>query len=185
VPNARQRLRRIIAALAIAMGFSAPGQSVATPNADGPATYEALRSMALSVKPGDIGITPPAKGVYGVVMDLDIDGSTATVVSFSSGDASIYLSTGGGMIGGRSHKEVAAAANRFVDAAQAQLGLLKRTRTFPRPGPGRVIFYVLTATGVLTADGDESTLAESREPLSPLFIAGQDVITRLRQTHPK
>jgi len=53
------------------------------------------------------------------------------------------------------------------------------TRTFPLPRVGRTVFYMLTDSGVLTAEADENDLGEQRHALSPLFYAGQDVITQL------
>ena len=51
-------------------------------------------------------------------MDMDVSGRTATITSFGTGDASFYLSTGGGTIGsGQASEEVAAAAKKFVAAA--------------------------------------------------------------------
>ena len=50
----------------------------------------------------------------------------------------------------------------------------------PRPGPAEVTFYALTSQGVLTASRPEDDLGEGRDPLSPLFHAGQEVITQLR-----
>jgi hypothetical protein len=75
------------------------------------AMYEGLRAQALATKPGDLGIEPSAELlVYGVVMDMDIGGNTATIVSFSTGDTSLYYSTGGGTIGAGGQETVATAS---------------------------------------------------------------------------
>jgi hypothetical protein len=43
------------------------------------------------------------------------DGGSYTVVAFADGSASIYLSTGGGHIGGVAHENVRKAAKALVD----------------------------------------------------------------------
>jgi len=114
--------------------------------------YEELRAMALGMQPADLGQSevPPGQP-YGIVMDIDVRGQTATLTSFASGDASLYLSTSGGTIGGGEHEAVAAAAKRFVQAAGEHVGGMAGADSQPRPGAGQVCFYVLTSQGVLGA----------------------------------
>jgi hypothetical protein len=55
---------------------------------------------------------------WGVIMDWVVSNATATVIAFSDGHASIYLSTGGGFIGGgESHESVRNAAKKMVAIA--------------------------------------------------------------------
>jgi len=54
-------------------------------------------------------------------MDWDLGDGIATFISFSTGDASMYLSSGGGLIGGGHHENVSVAAKTFVDKAQQYL----------------------------------------------------------------
>src|ERR1044072_5497440 len=64
--------------------------------------YEDLRNMAFGATQEQIGVNIPANEtkIYGVIMDWDVGEGIATVVAFQSGDASVYLSSGGGVIGG-------------------------------------------------------------------------------------
>lgn len=103
-----------------------------------------------------------------------------TLTSFSSSDASLYLSTGGGTIGSGEHQAVANAAKKFVEAAGEHVREMARTDDQPRPGAGCVSFYVLTSQGVAGVNRPEQDLGEGRDALSGLFYAGQDVITQLR-----
>jgi len=145
------------------------------------AIFDELRSMALGLKPADLGLGEIRPGQpYGIVMDIDVDGQTATLTSFLSGDASLYLSTGGGTIGGGEHDPVANAAKKFVEGAGEHLREMAPADEQPRPGAGQVSFYVLTSEGVVGANRFEQDLGEGRDALSPLFYAGQDVITQLR-----
>src|ERR1700677_1402473 len=74
--------------------------------------YLSLRSSAIGRTPEELGLEPASDPsvAYGVVMDWGmatpggLKTAVATLTSFSSGDASLYLSTGGGVIGGIGHE---------------------------------------------------------------------------------
>src|SRR5215831_240089 len=65
-------------------------------------TYLGLRNMALSIastekqQPSKTGSDDP----LAVLMDLSTTQSTATIVAYADGTASIYISNGGGYLGG-------------------------------------------------------------------------------------
>lgn len=48
--------------------------------------------------------------VFGVIMDTTFASGTVTLVALADGTASLYASTGGGVIGGGAHERVAVAA---------------------------------------------------------------------------
>jgi hypothetical protein len=153
---------------------------------EGRAMYEQLRTMALHTRAGDLGIqasgTEPV--LFGIIMDMDIGGETATLVAFETGDASLYLSTGGGVIGGGTHRSVAEAARRFIASARAVRSSVSRAEGFPRPGRGEATFYLLTTEGTFTATRTEEGLAHGGDAFSALFSVGQDLLTQLRLTEP-
>jgi hypothetical protein len=150
--------------------------------ADGREMFDRLRHLALSRRPADVGVADlPPHAAYGVVMDLAVDTGFASVVAFSTGDASVYLSSGGGFIGGASHERVNTAAKRFVAAANHALNLMVLATDTPLPAPGTTRFSVLSADGIFTVAAPEDDLGEQRSALSPLFYAGQDVITAYRE----
>jgi hypothetical protein len=68
--------------------------------------YEGLRNMALNITADQLKLTLPVDQtrVYGIVMDWDLGEGVATFISLETGDASMYLSNGGGMIGGSGHE---------------------------------------------------------------------------------
>jgi hypothetical protein len=153
---------------------------------EGRAMYEQLRTMALHTRAGDLGIRAGAIEplVFGIVMDMDIDGETATLVAFETGDASLYLSTGGGVIGGGAHPAVAEAARRFVASARAVRNSASRAESFPRPGRGEATFYLLATAGTFAATRTEEGLAGGRDAFSAVFSEGQDLLAQLRLTEP-
>jgi hypothetical protein len=147
-------------------------------------TFIGLRNMFLQSSREKLGL--PAVSVptepWGVMMDMSVAKGTATasVTSLSDGNASIYLSTGGGYIGGVGKLPIHNAAQKFVRAAAEFQPMMKTTTEFPLPEPSQVNFYVLTDSGVFTARVPEQELNQRRHPFTKLFAAGQEVITQYR-----
>jgi hypothetical protein len=113
-------------------------------------------------------------------MDWRIPKGSATVVAISDGNASVYLSHGGGFIGGFAHESVRKAAQLTVAAANEIRPQMHPTTTYPLPQPGEVTFYALTDNGVFTASALEADLKSGRSPFSKLSNAAQEVITQYR-----
>jgi hypothetical protein len=133
-----------------------------------------------------LGISDAASSkAYGVVMDMGMTEGTATVVSFLSGEASIYLSSGGGWIGGGPRPTVNQTARKFVTAASESLGRMRQVFDTPLPKPDHVVFYVLTPEGIFSADSSEAELAGGHSALDTLYAAGQDVISAYRELEDK
>jgi hypothetical protein len=145
-------------------------------------TYAALRRQALSIQRSDVGIPEPSPEApaWGILMETGYPEATATLLALGDGTTSLYLSTGGGVIGGHAYQDVRVANAEFVEAANRHYQHLQPTDTFPLPADGQTVFYVLTDSGVLTGDGREEELGLGRHPLSALFHEGQRVITQLR-----
>jgi hypothetical protein len=160
------------------------GTSVASENTQPPEeVYLGLRNIWFTTKPEDLDITfePESKVPYAIVMDIGIDGNTATIVSSIIGDGSMYTSTGGGVIGGIEHENVRKASIDFVTVAGGLIEKTKLTTEFPLPSGNNIKFYLITPSGVYTTEEvDADLLASGSHELSPLFFAGNDVITELR-----
>ena len=164
--------------------------STSTPAARTPRsgeTYVALRHQGLHRSRAELGVPKPSEASepWGVLMETGYEKASATVVAFSDGNASIYLSTGGGFIGGAGREPVRQAAINMVRVAGPFVSQMTPTKTFPLPDRGRTIFYLRTDEGVLTGGATEEELGKRRHPLAPLFFAGQDVITQYRLLDPK
>ena len=138
-----------------------------------------LREKLLTSSPEEIGLSgkdAEAK-VWGAMMEVSFSGGTATLVSVRDGTASLYTSSGGGMLGGYvAQKE----AKRFVTEAEKHLASMKPAKSFPYPEVGRMKFYVLTRDGVYIAEAGEQEVQSERHALFPLFLAGNEVLTALR-----
>jgi hypothetical protein len=113
-------------------------------------------------------------------MDWGVSNGSATVVALSDGSASIYISSGGGYIGGQSNEAIRKAAERTVNIAGEFQPQMRSTTTYPLPQRGEVIFYVLTDSGIFTASASEQELKSNRHPMSKLANAAQGVVTQYR-----
>ncbi len=104
----------------------------------------------------------------------------ATVVSFATGDASLYTTSTFGVIGGIGHESVRSAAKSFVQAADRYFADAKPTTDHAYPLPGKVKFYLITFHGVRVIDADFASICTMKDKYSSLFGQGQNVLTQLR-----
>ena len=141
---------------------------------------QALRNLALTAPPSRFGPTKPHQP-FAVIMDVAGQKEVVSVLATSSGDAALYISTGGAITGGIRHEAVREAANRLIAQAARQLPELKKTTNLAYPGKGNVAFFVRTPEGISTATAPEWELRGQHHPLSPFYIAGQNLITELRR----
>lgn len=149
--------------------------------------FEGLRNMAFTVTPEQFGLTIPADKivVYGVVMDWEMGGATVTTISYQTGDASLYLSSGGGIIGGGQHQNVNSAAKQFVRLAQTFLDKATKTELSPLPSTDEVKFYFLTNKGVYVGQEQMKNFENNSSIWLKLFEEGNNVLTELRNTSEK
>jgi hypothetical protein len=142
-----------------------------------------LREMFLSTTAGQAGLsaTPEFPHVFGAALDWPIGEHIATVVALADGTASLYTTSTFGIIGGSGHSSVRRAAQRFVATAEKHLAESVRTLSHPYPVPNKVRFYLLAYDGTRTIEADLEPTYSGAGKYSPLFGAGQDVVTELRQ----
>lgn len=146
--------------------------------------YVRLRNRAFSATPEQLGLS--LKGgktaVYGVVMDWDVGGGIATLVAFQTGDASMYFSGGGGLIGGGQHASVNKAAKIFVKKAQEYFEKTSKAEATPLPEKNCITFYLLTNKGKFAAQELLKNFDNSTSPWLELFEEGNNLINELRTT---
>ncbi|NNT73260.1 hypothetical protein HKT18_13630 [Flavobacterium sp. IMCC34852] len=146
-------------------------------------TFEDLRSMAFKVTPEQLGLSLSKDKtiVYGVVMDWEMGGATASTVAYQTGDASLYLSSGGGVIGGGQHENVNVAAKHFVNFAQTFLDKSIKSETTALPEKNQVIFYLLTNKGIYAGKEEMKNFENNSFAWVKLFEEGNKVLTELRK----
>lgn len=149
--------------------------------------YSKLRKIAFSITPEQLGLQIPDDKtlVYGIVMDWEMEGATATTVSYQTGDASLYLSSGAAVIGGGKHPNVNSAAKQFVDIAQVYLDKTTKTEEASLPETNYVKFYFLTNKGIYTAQEQVKNFESNSSSWLRLFEEGNNVLTELRKVSEK
>ena len=112
-------------------------------------TYLDLRDLAFKTSRAKLGLLPMLASTqsWGVIMDWGLTKGTATVFVFSDGNASVYLSSGGGFIGGAQHESIRKAARKMVAIAADCQPHAHLTTNYPLPEHSQVIFYLLTDVG--------------------------------------
>ncbi|HEY6253823.1 MAG TPA: hypothetical protein VI685_28025 [Candidatus Angelobacter sp.] len=163
----------------------AQNQKAAT---NGAPVYMSLRNQLLQGSRAQLGLpatSAPAEP-WAALMEMGTPEGTATVVAVSDGTASIYLSSGGGYIGGgQQHQAIRNACENMLGFTRQYQPLMHPTRDFPLPQAGWIVFYAVTDAGVFTAGAPEQELASRHDWLGNLYAAGQDIVTQYRLTSPK
>jgi hypothetical protein len=160
---------------------------MSTPPKADPAIYPRLREHMLTSKLPNF--EPGA--LQKVLMDWHVANGTATVLAGtdsagSTYDASVYLSSGGGFIGGgRSYPEVREAAARAIQLAKEEMHSFSKTETFGLPDREMVAFFITTGDGAYSIVAKEADLRNGTGPLAPLAAAMQAIITGYRMRHEK
>lgn len=144
--------------------------------------YEGLRQTALNTTHEQLDLDLPAEQVrtYGVVIDVASAAGLATYVAFETGDASMYTSTGGGIIGGIGHEAVRGAARALVKTAGEQVSNLAPAEKTPLPDARRVKIYVLTNQGRYVAEDSTDNFFSPSGRNRALWTAANELLTELR-----
>ena len=150
----------------------------------GPATdgTMALRNAVLSRELFK-DVAPESPGnIRAVVYDWHVGNGVASLVAFADGTTSIYLSSGGGVVGAGAHESVQRAAAAFRDEAARVHGHFVSATAFPLPDPGRSRFYVITHNATLQSGAfTDVELRADGHPLHALARQAQQVIAAVRQ----
>jgi hypothetical protein len=144
--------------------------------------YLGLRNQILRGSRTKFGLpaTRTANDPWGVVMDWGVTKGTATVVALSDGTASVYLSGGGGYIGGIGQPPIHAAAQKAIEVARSVQLPNQPSTDYPLPEIHGVFFYFLTDAGVFVLRSSEEELKSPAHPLRKIGDAMQEVITQYR-----
>lgn len=143
--------------------------------------YSRLRYHALTIPREQVGIPipPPDRPVWAVLMETGHPKVTETLALVSDGTSSVYMSDGGGVIGGHGYENVRKANADFLSLANRDWHHFQPTEAFPIPEVGYTVFYARTEAGLLVCGGTQESLINGQHVLSELFQAGHEAITQL------
>lgn len=144
-------------------------------------SYLDLRSMALTMPAGQLDIDASSEfEPYGVVLDWNVGKGVATFTAFKSGDASMYTSTGGGIIGGVGHDNVKIAAQSLVRRSKNFVKNAKKSDDISVARDSTIKFFFLTTKGRFVSEETLDNLDNGSSPLLELFVEANKLITELR-----
>ena len=143
--------------------------------------YSEMRNMAFSVTSEQLGLIGIGKeDVYGIISEMDLDGTTVTVVAYSTGDASLYLSSGGIFIGAGQHESVQRVVKKYVVQGKKYLNKASKIEKADFPKSGMTNFNFLTGNGIYSIAKKTSELESRKSEFSNLFMELNEVITQIR-----
>ena len=137
-----------------------------------------LRRQALDMPPFDASAS--ADKPYGFITEFRQRETVVTAAAFATGDASLYFSTGGGIIGLVGKPEVAALARSTVEAVVPLVTQLERSDATDPPGSGDFCFYVLTPGGRHTCRINAGGTAQRDGPEVKLIRLSGALLTKIR-----
>jgi hypothetical protein len=144
--------------------------------------YEGLRGLVFRM---DLQGTEDT-GVQAVLMDWNLGKAVASVLAVIDGTASVYLSSGGGFIGGGQRSDaMRETAIRATQVATTLLPQMQRTDSSETPPhPEEVYLYARSKDGVYRATASVADVRTGSGPYAELANLMQHIITLYRQTTP-
>src|SRR5579864_4263362 len=122
---------------------SARRQAPAGSRAGSANVYAGLRDLVLQGNRANFGLDSGSSPTqpFAVVVDWGSAQGATTIVAIADGSASVYLSSGGGFIGGgQSHESIRNAALRTVELAGAVQPMMHSAKQYPAARAGEVTF---------------------------------------------
>lgn len=139
-----------------------------------------LRELAISGSEDELGFefTPEP---WAVILETGFPEGSYTLVALADGSASLYFSSGGGIIGAGEHPTVATASKALVGVAtQHAKSFTAIPDLLPPPKEGFVSIYIRQGTALLHISVEESELGEGDHPQAEIFYAAHELIHEMR-----
>ena len=142
-----------------------------------------LRLMAFETKHG----VEPARGgdggprSFGLIHEFWQGRTMVTMAAFATGDLSLYFSTGGGILGGIEHANVAETVRKTIPLLGPLTAQLERSDAVDPPAPGEVTFTVLTDQGRFRSVLNAMPAKDIKDPNFQMLALAQGLIGELRK----
>ena len=145
--------------------------------------YERERNIALNITPALLKLAIPEEEtlVYGVIVDLEIQGNFVSLACYITGAANLLFSAGRHYKGGGKIPAIGEAGVALVTDAQEYLPAGQPVKLVPDPAPGDVHFVLLTNKGKFFIAEKAARLDDSSSQLLDLFNQASQVILLMRQ----
>jgi hypothetical protein len=106
--------------------------------------WEIRRSLLSDPRPDAAALVAPGTTVWAVLMETGYPQGPVTLLAVGDGTTSLYLPTGGGVIGAGEHVAVRATATAFMVTVHAMRAAFSRATDIEFPAQGRVRMFALT-----------------------------------------
>jgi hypothetical protein len=148
--------------------------------------YEGLRELQFNSIPSFVLANAPEEEffIYALIADWNLGGDIVTLGVRVTGETSLYVKSGGGIIGAGEHASVIAAAQELLFRARATSSLFEEYKSTPLPSSGKVAIYLLTNQGNMKVEDDAELMNRKHSKLYPLFEQLNLVIAEIRKTAP-
>lgn len=146
--------------------------------------YEGMRNIALNTAPGVLLASIPENEilVYCVVMDWDMGSDTVTLVGQVTGEANLYVKSGGGVIGAGKYANISAETQQLNALAQQELQKASPAVATALPGANEVQFFMLTNRGKFVMKDVMKNIENKTSACLPLYEQASRVIAEMRRT---
>lgn len=143
--------------------------------------YIRLRERALHMEPpGEFLPGSSVDAPFALVTDVGYATGTATILTTTGGDASIYFSRDGSYVRGYGNPSIAAPARWSVEIARESISHFRPSDRFPVAREGEVLFYLISADGVQTARISLESIGSQTGAFTNLFAAVKRVLLSFR-----
>ncbi len=143
--------------------------------------YLDLRKMAFSTTTEQLELTDLSNDkVFGLITEMYMNPGTSTIVAYLSGDASIYLSTGGGFIGGGNHEDVNKKVREIIDQIDKFKINAEKIENAELPKANEVYFNFLTKNGVYQIKENINDIMNEKSDYTELFNEVNKIMTLIR-----
>jgi len=114
------------------------------------------------------------------LLDMSAGNGMASVISYADGTTSLYLSSGGGVIGVGADPQARDESRAFLALAEASLDVLPPAVDIGEIPPGEVRVLVRIGDQVYGASAPKDLVRVAGHPLNKLWVQGQRVLTLIR-----
>lgn len=140
------------------------------------------RKKSLSITPKDLGLHIPDSQtvVYGIILDWYLGNGVAYISAYENGNASMFISTGGGRAGDASNPNLKATVDTYLQKGQAAFSKAFPTTATPLPDKKSIRFYFLTNKGTYFIEEKLEKLDKETSEFLPLFLDANKVMAVLK-----
>lgn len=144
-------------------------------------SFTELRELCFKKKSDFYFHSLEKNSVVGILMDLHLGNGILFCAGYRTGEASLYCSSGGGIVGGVQQESLNEAVKSYLSAGRKFVEHAHAVQHTDLPEPHAVNFFLLTPTGKLLLTDTIQNLENGSSRLCGLFEEANKVIEQLRK----